>query len=190
MDTAKITAELARQLLIYEPETGNFFWRQRPEHFFSATQSRTAGHAARNWNARFAGREAFTFTNAFGYKAGAIFGQTVLAHRVAWLMHFGEWPLVVDHINGKPSDNRICNLRNVSQAENTRNARLRSDNTSGVPGVQWAKRERRWLASVYLSGKRISLGSFNCIDEAIEKRNSARAECGYTERHGERADAN
>lgn len=43
------------------------------------------------------------------------------AHRLAWLWVHGVWPAeVVDHLNGRKNDNRICNLEAVTEVENLR----------------------------------------------------------------------
>lgn len=46
-------------------------------------------------------------------------------HRLVWLYHHGELSAnrVIDHINGNPSDNRLCNLRCVTDSENQMNRR-------------------------------------------------------------------
>ena len=45
-----------------------------------------------------------------------------MAHRVAWALHYGQWPEhTIDHINKDGTDNRIENLRDVPQAVNNRN---------------------------------------------------------------------
>lgn len=49
-------------------------------------------------------------------------GQLYMAHRVAWALHYGNWPeYTIDHINRDPSDNRIENLRDVPQFVNNTN---------------------------------------------------------------------
>lgn len=67
----------------------------------------------------------------------------------------------VDHANGNGLDNRRSNLRSASHAENMRNARRRTDNTSGFKGVSWAKRRGRWTAAIHVDCRRIHLGSFD-----------------------------
>ena len=97
--------------LSYDPKTGHLSWQRPP--------SGISGRSLSIWNSRFHGREAFTATVTRGYKQGRIDGVAYLAHRVAWAICKGEWPSgVIDHINGDTSDNRIENLRDVSQSEN------------------------------------------------------------------------
>lgn len=116
----KVTPEILRQLLRYEPETGKLFWLERGPKWFS---DKPVGqqHNANAWNAKYAGKEAFTSVGFNGYRQGSVFRQGMNLHRVAWAIHHGEWPDHIDHINRDRLDNRICNLRSVTKAENAKN---------------------------------------------------------------------
>ena len=62
----------------------------------------------------------------------------ISCHRFVWVLSNGCWPqLTIDHINGNRHDNRIDNLREVSQSENNQNTLLpwNSNNAAGVAGV-------------------------------------------------------
>jgi HNH endonuclease len=76
-------------------------------------------------------------------------------HRVAWAMHHGEDPgnFQVDHINGQRDDNRITNLRLVTNSENNCNMKLTTKNKSGVRGVNWIKHCKKWRAEIKFRGK-------------------------------------
>lgn len=50
---------------------------------------------------------------------------------------------------------------------------MRSDNTSGYVGVQLYTRTGRWTANIEVKGKRIYLGYFDTIEEAVEARKAA-----------------
>lgn len=168
----KIDPKVLTELLDYQPETGLFFWRKRD-----------AG--GKNWNVRWAGKQAFTSLCGGGYFQGHLLGQKVLAHRVAWAASFGEWPDVIDHINGVRSDNRLENLRNVSWAENNLNLGLRRKNQSGANGVRWSK--GAWQAEIRAGGKSEYLGRFVSLDDAIAARKAAEPAFGFHPNHGRAA---
>ncbi len=74
--------------------------------------------------------------------------------------------IIVDHINGDGLDCRRENMRFASPAENVRNSRVPSNNTSGYKGVSWNKRDSRWRVRILVSGKNAHLGCFSDIEEA------------------------
>jgi len=95
-----------------------------------------------------------------------------------------EGKLVVDHINGNVLDNRKCNLRVCTHAENMRNTtKRRKGNTSGYTGV--SKCGKRWAASIGYRGKDIYLGTFGNKEEAARARDLKAIEL-----HGEFASLN
>lgn len=93
-------------------------------------------------------------------------GKSYMAHRLAWVLTHGEWPIGIDHINGNPSDNRIANLRIATVAQNQHNQKRRIDNKSGLKGVHWHKDSGKWKAEIKFNGQRRSLGYFNDPKEA------------------------
>ncbi len=72
----------------------------------------------------------------------------------------------VDHKNCNPLDNRRENLRIATRAQNLRNCRKRSDNTSGYKGVSWHKASKKWAAYIHVSCKKINLGLYLTPQEA------------------------
>ena len=71
----------------------------------------------------------------FGYIKIGVDAKDYLAHRLAWLYVYGYMSEnLIDHINRNPADNRISNLREVSQQCNMRNTGTPKHNTSGVKG--------------------------------------------------------
>lgn len=50
---------------------------------------------------------------------------------------------------------------------------VRKNNTSGVPGVDWLSRKRRWRASICFKGKRYYLGSYRIFEDAVKARRQA-----------------
>lgn len=176
---AELTYDVLRQLLKYEPETGKLFWLRRPSAMFKTEAS------SKRWHANFYGKEAFTAINSEGYRTGTIFERPYKAHRVIWALVYGQWPKgQIDHINGDRTDNLIANLRDVTVATNQRNAKMQTNNTSGVTGVSWARRHRKWRAGVRVGDLTLHLGHFDTIEAASAARAAANERYGFTARHG------
>jgi hypothetical protein len=76
----------------------------------------------------------------------------------------------VDHIDNNPKNNNINNLRWATTSENSTNKVKLSNNTSGVTGVCWHKRDNKWYAYIKINNKLKHLGYFNTIEEAKEAR--------------------
>jgi len=172
--------EVLRQLLDYAPETGKLFWRERPLEMFNAGRR----NIATTWNSRFAGQEAFTAEDSFGYKIGLIFRAGYRAHRVIFKMMTGVDPDEVDHIDGDRANNRWVNLREADRITNNRNVCRRRDNRSGVTGIYWDQSSAKWRATINDGGKQTRLGSFACFGAAVRARKASLAKHGYSLRHG------
>lgn len=102
-----------------------------------------------------------------GYGQVGIDGKIYLAHRLAWLLTYGEWPDVIDHLDRDRINNRISNLREVTPAENTYNHGVRRDNTSGYTGVTFHAQTSKYRAVIWLNGKPIHLGLYSTPEEAF-----------------------
>lgn len=165
-------------------ETGKLFWKARtPDMFKSGKYS--AELSCRTWNTRFAGKEAFCIDASCGYRRGRIYGVECVAHRVIWLLHTGKWPEgEIDHINGVRSDNRLCNLRDVSREENRKNTKLQHNNTTGMPGVSKYPGVERWRAYIKTDGRVKHLGCFTSFEAAAEARIAAATSLGFHQNHG------
>jgi hypothetical protein len=139
-----ISHERLTQLLHYDPETGDFTWKVVKN---SAKPGMRTG-----------------FHSSFGYLRMKLDGRTYLAHRLALFYVNGEWPNVVDHINGMPADNRLANLRDGDQAQNMQNRRPNKTNVSGLVGV--SKQGKGWTSSIRIKGKSTYLGYFKTPEAA------------------------
>lgn len=180
---APLTADLLRRLLRYEPETGRLFWLLRTADMFVATKARTAAHECARWNARYAGREAFTTVNSKGYLKGEIFDRAYLAHRVIWCLVRGVWPsAMLDHRDTVRTNNRFQNLREATRDQNARNRRSQGG-TSQFLGVH--RHGRKWQAAIRSHGSKTYLGSFNSEEAAARAYDAA-----ARQRHGDFAHLN
>lgn len=154
--------------LKYDPQTGLIFWKKGQVR---------------------AGNRAFTYVSKRGYHVTTFRHEsgvtTLAAHRVAWALHYGEWPSgQIDHINGNRLDNRRINLRDVTNAENAKNSAMRPSNTSGVNGVYLHKQTGKWCAQISAFGKTVGLGLFSSKGDAVIARKAAERVLGYSPRHG------
>lgn len=176
MANALPSADELRDLLSYDASTGQLIWKYRPRFMFSTERG------YKRWNSTFAGRVAFSSVNNCGYHVGSIWGERFYAHRVIWKMVYGVDPDVIDHRNGRGTDNRLSNLRSCKPVYNLRNKKRHPRNTSGVSGVYWDSRSGNWRAQITVDGRRISR-SFVRIGEAANWRTQIGRKHGYTERH-------
>ena len=96
--------------------------------------------------------------------------ETVYLHR---LINNTPKGFHTDHINRNKLDNQEANLRTTTCSENTTNTKVRLDNTSGCKGVSLYKRHNVYHAYINKNKKRITLGHFKNIDDAIKARQEA-----------------
>lgn len=177
-------SDVLHQLLDFDAVTGRLRWRVRDVVWFTASQTRTAEHIAALWNKRYAGTLALDGVSHQGYREGHLLGISFKAHRVIWKMLNGTEPEQIDHEDGNRANNRESNLVAATNATNTKNAKMRSDNSTGVVGVYFypyqKRNKRRWQAQV--GGKH--LGIFDSFDDAVAARRAAEVKYGYHPNHG------
>jgi hypothetical protein len=115
------------------------------------------------------GDRAGSINKTTGYRQIRINGKLYQEHRLVWLWHHGYLPTEqIDHKNGDGSDNRISNLREATNAENSQNKGKRKNNTSGFTGVTLHKPTGKWKAYITKDGKRYHLGLFDAREEACD----------------------
>ncbi len=81
----------------------------------------------------------------------------------------------VDHINMDRLDNRRCNLRVATKAQNSYNRPARTDNTSGYKGV-WLRcdaKTKAWIAEIRVNGKKVHIGTYSTKEAAALAYNDA-----------------
>jgi len=165
-----LTQEWIKELVHYNPNTGVFTWIKKPS---SRSNRIKVGEAA-----------GFT-SKVNGYTEIGIRNKTYKIHRLAFLYMTGLMPEhQVDHINHVKDDNRWCNLRLVTNAENQKNTTRNKNNTSGVLGVNWRKDRSKWRAQIMVDGINKELGSYVYFILACIARKQAEVEYGFHENHG------
>lgn len=162
-----LTQARLKERLHYYPETGVFTWKRT-----GSSDNRPIGSEAGYYGTK-------------GYRYIGIDYKKYGSHRLAWLYVYGVTPYEIDHINRVKDDNRIANLRSVSDAQNSRNLPMRKDNASGYNGVGFHVGANKWVAYVQIDGKRKHLGCFTDVHEAGAVAKAARDKQGYSEAHGD-----
>ena len=141
-----LTAERLRDLLSYDPETGEL---RRRINSGNAKAGDIAGGKDEE-----------------GYVRVRVNCRKYQSHRLVWLYVHGQWPKQqLDHINGIRDDNRIANLREATNAENAQN-KIVGQNKAGFTGVRPQSRGKAWRAAISVNGEKVYLGSFSDPSDA------------------------
>lgn len=144
-----------KKSLNYNPETGIFTWKLDKNQF--AKKGSIAGCYDKD-----------------GYLIIKC-GKTYKAHRLAWLYTYGEWPKgQIDHINGVRDDNRIENLREVTNRQNCQNWGIHREGS--LVGAQYHKASRKWRSRIYYKGINYYLGLYITKEEAYNAYNNKLSE--------------
>lgn len=142
-----LTASQCSKMLDYNATTGRLTWAVRPK------QSRIAPGAD------------VGSIHRDGYQYVTIGLRMRLAHRIVWLMTYGEWPQgYVDHINRVRHDNRVRNLRLATPSESSRNTSSMKGSSSRFLGV--CRNKTGWQASIRIGKNARYLGTFQTEEEA------------------------
>jgi HNH endonuclease/AP2 domain len=145
----RLTPERLREVLHYDPETGEFRWLQRVSSAFHI------GDLAGSLSHR--------------YRCIRIDGRTYTAHQLAWLYMKGEWGRpMIDHRDRDPTNNRWDNLRLATFSHNSANRRRHRNNTSGFKGVRFDRQTGKWIARIWKDGRAYFLGRFATPQAAHE----------------------
>ena len=141
--------KIAKDVLDYNPETGVLTW--------SKVSNRTD---------RF-GMEAGWLDGTKGYRKIEIKGFSFRAHRICWLLAYGEYPKdEIDHINGIKNDNRLINLRQATHSQNCMNQKIKVNNKTGFKGVHLRKGTKKYVSIIWKNGKCHYLGQYDAPKQA------------------------
>lgn len=151
MQKEQLSQQILDVFLDYEHETGKFYWKERV-----VTKAQDT-----SWNKAHAGNQAGSKNKSLGYRIITVQGVSLYEHTLVWFWEFGLWPKDrLDHINGVRDYNRIGNLRECTQMQNTHNKARRVGNSSQYKGVSWSKEKRKWVSYINLNKQRKTLGYF------------------------------
>ena len=141
LEQARLTEHLS-----YDSETGELRWKKKP-------------------NKRIVLGSLAGSIGSEGYQLIFFGGKSYKAHRVAWLLAYGDWPeKQIDHINRVRTDNRLCNLQLATNQENQFNRT--ASGKSGYVGVYYKPKMGKYAAAIKLNGKTNHLGYYMTAQEA------------------------
>lgn len=144
----ELTAERVRELFHYDPDVGIFTRLKR------TSKNTKIG-------------ESVGCIRPDGYLSVSIDNKAYQLHRIAWLYVTGEFPKhQIDHVNGARDDNRLTNLREATNAQNSQNRGRNKNNSSGYTGVTWNTEHGKWKPQISWNGKVHHLGYFDDPEEA------------------------
>jgi len=132
---ARVSIQRLREAIQYNPDTGELF-----------RKGKRAGSPCRD-----------------GYIQVSFDNVQFMAHRIGWAVYFGAFPSdQIDHINRIRSDNRLVNLRECSNRDNSAN----KGRAVALVGTTYLPQYRKWQAQAKLGGRNCYLGVFDTQQEA------------------------
>lgn len=163
------------EMFVYDRQNGKLYWK---EHYHKRFIGKEAGSV-----------ETLGKTSHYKRIRVNIKSSRFMAHHIVWCMEHGVWlddgRFVMDHIDGNALNNRIDNLRIVTYADNSRNMARLPTNKTGVAGVVYVKDRSKYRVRIRdWSGRKVSLGCYETLEEAAEVRKKAEKEYGYHENFG------
>ena len=163
-----LTFERANELFKYEPETGMLIRK--------VTTSNNRFHAGTTAGC----------SSPDGYLRVRADKVLYMVHRVCYLLAYGSLPddMQVDHINHVRDDNRLVNLRFVTQGENLKNQSVSSKSTTGVTGVYFSKSRNKFIAQIKVNRQVHYLGCYNTLEAAAAARAEANLKFNFHNNHG------
>jgi hypothetical protein len=149
-----MTPQEVRTVFAYAPETGRLLWN-------IVTRKTQIGDVAGG------------LSN--GYMQVKYKQRKYMVHRIIWCYVHGDWPnQMIDHIDGDRSNNKIANLRDVSNAKNQYNRHsLNKNNSTGHMGIMYRKRGDAYIVQIRVLGARKYIGYYKTLPDAIIARQNA-----------------
>lgn len=151
MAAANLTAARVRELLSYDPLTGDLTWRVDRNSVIKAGDVAGA-------------------INSAGYVVIRVDRQLAYAHRLAWLHVTGDWPAhVIDHDDGQRSNNRWKNLKARTQRRNCLNQHVPQGSSKQL-GANKNSRGQNFRAIITIDHKQWHIGTYRTAEAASEAR--------------------
>ena len=166
----ELTVDIVRRLLDYNPETGEFYWRERTPDLIWTDKERDREWECNRWNSQWAGKRAGCVNKRDGYRYIKIYAKRYSEHRLAYFIMEGAWPHdEIDHKDGDVGNSKWENLRPATRLQNGYNLKLYTSSTTGFKGVSLHKLSGKYQTYITVNRKRVYLGLFDTPEEAHVK---------------------
>lgn len=147
-----LTYTRLRQVLLYNSTNGWFTWKISPAFQIKA------------------GTRAGSLSD-YGYRRISIDGNPYYEHVLAYFYIMGRWPTTtINHKNHKKYDNRWENLELATSAEQAQKRGVGKKSISGITGIIWNEKRRKWTVGVTKNGVRKFVGHFSDLEDAKRAR--------------------
>ena len=133
-------------LNLFKYENGKLYWKN------SSRPSRNGKEAG--------------FDNGNGYKKVSVDNKQYYVHRIIYLMHYGEFPVIVDHADRNPSNNKIENLRAADKSKNGMNSCFLKKSKTGFRNVSFNYKTNKFCVYIKVNQKSKFIGSFDNLELA------------------------
>lgn len=156
MERAIVTVDRLRELLSYDPETGDLRWLVNRR----GGGARVGAVAGSDCSRR--------------YRVITIDQVSYPAHVLAFVLMEGRWPAdQLDHRDRNGLNNRWLNLREATPSQNNQNKSISKNNTSGAKGVSFCRTTKKWQVKITVDRKQRFLGRYDRFDVAVRVRADA-----------------
>jgi len=160
----ELTQEYLKECFDYNPETGEFVWKERPNSHFKSEKS------MKSFNKKFAKNSAGFLNKEKQCYTVTLDGKLYPVARLAFFILNGRLPSIyVDHIDGDKKNLKATNIREMTKAEMVLSLSMpKKNNKFNLLGVSAHKSrgKTRYQASAVDNGNRIHLGLFKTPEEA------------------------
>ncbi len=163
-----LNKETAERFVEYDPIEGGIRWKARPS--INANRIKLGAQAGNLFQGK--------------YRQMSLLKKKYLVHHIVWLLHHGYLPKNIDHIDGNGLNNRIENLREANPSIQAKNQSRRKYNKSGITGVSWHKKARKWVVQSSIAGANVYLGLYSSLDEAAAVKKAHEAAHDFHPNHG------
>ncbi|TIT90386.1 MAG: hypothetical protein E5W41_00230 [Mesorhizobium sp.] len=172
-EKGRVQPWVLRELIDYDPTTGEMIWKNRTVDWFIGGVSRGAEQECLRWNKTYSGKRAMTTNRKCSkntFRAGAIFGVPCLAHSVVFAIQFNRYANAHHAEDGDFTNLIITNIKETSWSDIQKESKVfkNASASSRYFGVSFSKTRQRWTVTMRVNGKQMAIGTFKVEEDAAD----------------------